>query len=118
MKKILATIGIVFAGFLGWFFYEKPQPPFGATKTNFELAQDCVKNDKITNCLTNLSIKEKSQIKAQEIAKLNHVGKYIKDDFEIEILSLEPIEIKGIDGVEILAKAWKNSKQLGFGKDG
>jgi len=29
MNKILTTIAILIVGFLGWFFYEKPIPPFG-----------------------------------------------------------------------------------------
>lgn len=33
MKKVLITILISVTGFLGWFFYEKPQPPFGAKPT-------------------------------------------------------------------------------------
>lgn len=37
MKKVLVTIGIAVIGMLGWFFYEKPQPPFGADPTSNEL---------------------------------------------------------------------------------
>lgn len=34
MKKALITIGIILSGLIGWFVYEKPQPPFGAVKDN------------------------------------------------------------------------------------
>ena len=68
----------------------------------------------INDLLQNKSAKEKAQIKVTEIAKFNHVGKFIEGDLEIEIQSLSVIEVNGQHGIEFFARAWKNGKQLGF----
>lgn len=68
----------------------------------------------IRELLTNKTAKEKAQIKGCEIAKLNHKGKFLRGELEVEITDLKAID----GGVEVLARAWKNGKQLGFGKDG
>src|SRR3990167_992251 len=69
----------------------------------------------IKDLLEGKTSQEKSRIKSEEISKLNHVGKFTKDTLEVEILSLEKIEVNGQSGVQIFAKAWKDGKQLGFG---
>ena len=69
----------------------------------------------IKDLLEGKTSQEKSRIKSEEISKLNHVGKFTKDNLEVEILSLEKIEVNGQSGVQIFAKAWKDGKQLGFG---
>lgn len=68
----------------------------------------------IKELLANKIAKERANIKASEVAKLNHKGKFLRGDLEIEITDLKAIE----GGVEVFARAWKNGKQLGFGKDG
>lgn len=68
----------------------------------------------IRELLTNKSAPEKAQIKGREIAKLNHKGKFLRGEVEVEITDLKEID----GGIEVLARAWKNGKRLGFGKDG
>jgi len=73
----------------------------------------------IKDKLKNKTPKEIAKIKATEIAKLDLRGKFVKDDFEIEIVSeIKKIEVKEQSGIEYFAKAWRNGKQVGFGKDG
>jgi len=68
----------------------------------------------IENSLKN----ETAQIKSQELAKIK-LDKFNKDGLEIEVIGdIKAIEINGNYGVELLAKAWKDGKPLGFGKDG
>ena len=61
-------------------------------------------------------IKERANIKSQELAKIPFIGTYTETKYglTIEIESLRAIE----GGIEIYARAWKDGKQLGFGKDG
>lgn len=54
-----------------------------------------------------------AQIKGKEMAKIAK-GKYNRGKISIEIVDRK--EING--GVEVFARAWKNGKQIGFGKDG
>lgn|SRR3990167_3964747 len=63
---------------------------------------------------------EKSEIKSAEIAKLNLVGEYDNFTFglHIEIISLSKIKVGTQHGIEMIARAWKDGKTLGFGKDG
>ena len=65
--------------------------------------------------LQDKNVEERANIKSIEIAKFDFGGKYTKDDIEVEIIG----DIKAINGgIELFARAWKNEKQLGFGKDG
>jgi len=72
---------------------------------------------KIKDLLGNKTSQEQSRIKSEEIAKLNFVGEYTDPTYgvKVEIQSLNKIEINGQHGVEIMARAWKAGKQLGFG---
>ena len=74
----------------------------------------------IINSLVDKSISEKTKIKSCEIAKSKYIGTYINSVYgvEIEIQSIKNIESNGWGGVEIMARAWKGNKQLGFGKNG
>ena len=72
----------------------------------------------IKDIISNKTVKEKVQIKSQEIAKLNHVGKFKDKDLDVEILSLQAIQVGEQHGVELMARAWKDGKQIGFGSDG
>jgi hypothetical protein len=75
----------------------------------------------IVDLLTNKNSKEKSLVKAQEISKLNHSGLFNVSEYgvRIEIIGdVIPIKVNELNGIEIFARAWKNGKQLGFGKDG
>lgn len=68
----------------------------------------------IAELLTGETAVEKASIKGREIAKVNHTGKFLCGDLEIEITDLKQVE----GGVEVFARAWKNGTQLGFGEDG
>jgi len=68
----------------------------------------------IEKLLKNKDGKQKAKIKAKKICKVNHIGKTKRGKFKVEIISIKEIE----GGVEVFARAWKNKKQLGFGKDG
>lgn len=68
----------------------------------------------IKDLLDGKTSKERAEIKAREIAKLDLSGKFTEGDLEIEIISSK----QSGTGIELLAKAWKGGKQLGFSKDG
>lgn len=70
----------------------------------------------IKDLLTGKSPQERAVVKSQEISKLDHRGIFVSSEYGVkaEIQSLSEI----VGGVEIFARAWKNGKQLGFGKDG
>ena len=70
----------------------------------------------IKELLTGKTAKERAEIKSKEIAKLNPVGIYENAEYgvKVEIQSLKEIE----GGIEIVARAWKGTSQLGFGVDG
>ena len=71
--------------------------------------------DGIEKVLEDKTIEKKIDIKSTELAKVSFDEKFTKNDIEIEIIG----NIKKIDGgIELFAKAWKDGKQLGFGKDG
>ena len=53
---------------------------------------------------------ERAEIKSKEISKLGIAGEYTSGDLKIEIQSLSKIW----GGIEVLVRAWKNEKQLGF----
>ena len=59
---------------------------------------------------------EKVVSKANEIVRLRPVGKYANAQYgvQVEILDIEKIE----GGVQLFARAWKGTDQLGFGADG
>ena len=71
----------------------------------------------IKDLLLNKTPQEQAKIKSEEIAKLEHRGTFdsIIHNVRVEILSLKAIEINSQYGVEIMARAWKNGKRLGFG---
>ena len=60
--------------------------------------------------------KEKADLKAEEIEKACMIGIFEDSNFgfTIEIRSCTKI----LCGVEVIARAWKDGRQLGFGKDG
>lgn len=71
----------------------------------------------ILDLLQNKNRTEKANIKATEIAKCNFGIEKYKDKrtgIELEIFSVQKID----GGIQVLARAWKNGKQLGFGDDG
>jgi len=75
----------------------------------------------LNKTIQNKSAIEKSRIKSQEIGKLNLRGEYSNFQYglRIEIIgNVKVIEVGGLHGIELFAKAWKNGKQMGFGKDG
>lgn len=69
---------------------------------------------KIEKQLKTKPAKERANLKGQAIANAVSKGKVSRSEYEIEIVDIEPIE----GGVQVFARAWKNGKQIGFGKDG
>lgn len=57
---------------------------------------------------------ERASFKGQEIARKAQLGKVARQNYDIEIVEVKAIE----NGVEVFARAWKDGKQIGFGKDG
>ena len=77
----------------------------------------------IKDLLINKTSKEKAQIKSFEIAKkgTKFAGFYTSAQYgvKIEIIGdVKAIEINGQHGIELFAKAWRGTQQLGFGADG
>ena len=72
--------------------------------------------DKVTveSKLVGKNRSERANIKADEIAKLDSTGEFIKSDLKVEIQSVTKID----GGVEVFARAWRGGEQLGFGEDG
>lgn len=57
--------------------------------------------------------KQRAQIKAKELALLP-LRQFVHEGLRVKITSLTEID----GGIEVFAQAWRNGKQLGFGKDG
>ena len=72
----------------------------------------------LSDALALKTLSERATFKAQEIVKINPIGEHLFSDIKLELQSLKEINVNGKGGVEIFARAWKNGKQLGFGKDG
>lgn len=71
----------------------------------------------IKDLITNKNAKERVQIKSREIAKMDFSGLFQNAYYGIDTQIIGEVkEIQG--GIEFFAKAWKNGKPLGFGKDG
>lgn len=70
--------------------------------------------------LANKTTKERSEIKAKEIAKVSFRGKYQIGDVKVEILNIfSQLEQKnGEVFLGVMARAWEKGAQLGFGADG
>ena len=88
---------------------DKPKPPV-----------DNIPHKKISieEQLIGKDSKEKARIKSEAIAK-HKIGKFTKGSLEIEIVGdIKAIKKKESHGIQLYARAWKNGKQLGFGKDG
>lgn len=66
----------------------------------------------IKDTLISKSPTERSDYKADEFTKLDYVGEHVRDDgLTIEIISVSKID----KGIEVLARAWKDGEQFGFG---
>ena len=68
----------------------------------------------IVELLEGKNAKEKADIKADKISLQDFSSQYTEDGITITIQKVTKIE----GGIELLAKAWKGTKQLGFGKNG
>ncbi len=68
----------------------------------------------VSDLLENKTAQEKATIKGQEIAKLGFISRTQRSDYDIEVVSMRPIE----KGVEVFARAWNKNGQIGFGRDG
>lgn len=129
-KKFLIGIGILGvagASTMGIpFFNEQAEQtytvcdPLSPAKVSITNELENLKTKNPDNSLRALNSSEKAAVKSCEISKLNHVGQFTDQKYgiSVEIQSLKAIEINGSHGVEIMARAWKGTEQLGFGKDG
>ncbi len=82
---------------------------------------DRTQQKSIVNLLKNKTASEKSQIKSAEISKYDFEGVYddVKYGVRVEIVgNPTPIEVNGQHGIELFARAWRGTQQLGFGADG
>ncbi len=71
--------------------------------------------DAIKILLEGKSVEERASIKGSEIAKIGQLPRKSAGDFDIEIVSINPID----KGVEVFARVWdSNGQQVGFGRDG
>jgi len=95
MKKLLITSLIFITGCT-------VQPQLGASVTPTK------------DLLTGKVASEKAGLKADEIVKTNFKGEYNKRGLRIEIQSITKIE----GGISVIARAWRGSKQIGFGENG
>ena len=102
-------------------------PPIsvGAPVKTLETKEDYLKlvlNKKVHE-VTDVSKSERTRLKSYLIENDTTLGKYNSDgstevqsgEYEIEITE---INVREEGGLEVFAKAWKNGKPLGFGKDG
>lgn len=64
--------------------------------------------------LKNLTPKQRADTKATEIVRLVEKKEYARPEYKIEITDTNKID----GGVEVFVRAWKNGKQIGFGKKG
>jgi len=104
-----SIIGAIILGGLFTIFDDYLRPPYGGYIQELSIEQDGIEK-----VLKDKTLKEKANIKSIELANVK-IGKFTKDDIEIEIIGdIEKIE----GGIQLFAKAWKDGKQLGFGKDG
>jgi len=72
-------------------------------------------NQTIEEMIAGKYITEKANIKGQEIARLVYNKKYIRKEYEIEIIEVKEIE----GGVAVFARVWNSDgAHIGFGKDG
>jgi len=122
LKKIIISIGIIGIGGVVL---------AGTLPESFTIEKYRLKTDKLVSIeqtfndpfskeyIKNLRANDKAEIKSREIEKLVPIGKFIKDNIEVEIIgNIKAIEVNGQHGIELFARAWKDGKQLGFGKDG
>jgi len=61
-----------------------------------------------------LNAKEKGSLKGCEISKLGSIPRIQRVGYDIEIVSMNPIE----KGVEMFVRAWDVNGQIGFGREG
>ncbi|MFA6565854.1 MAG: SpvB/TcaC N-terminal domain-containing protein, partial [Candidatus Paceibacterota bacterium] len=72
-------------------------------------------NASISSLLIGKTSSERANIKGAELAKLQSLPRTEREKYDIQIVSMEPIE----GGLQVFARAWdKEGKQIGFGKDG
>jgi hypothetical protein len=73
----------------------------------------------IREYLKDKRIKDQARIKSRELAKVKLPASFVMDDITVKITGeIEAVEVNGNHGIQVFAQAWKNGKQLGFGKDG
>jgi hypothetical protein len=86
-----------------------------ASKSLAVVAESTSSTTSVSSLLENKTLQEKANIKGQEIAKLQSVSRVARSKYDIELVSIEPIE----GGVQAFARVWKkNGSQVGFGVDG
>lgn len=136
--KIIPIL-IVFFSVAGYFALSEITPVAGIIPLDVKVFTTCdlqalksitIENDLKTfkgknsdNSLRELTSEDKASLKSCEIAKrgTEFAGIYnsIEYGVRIEIIGdVKAIDVNGQHGVEVFAKAWRGTQQLGFGKDG
>ena len=121
MKKILLTIGVLLLGGLGWLFYERPEPPFGAVGDELIRYPIAVDTDQE---------RLEFSIRAEELLRLHHNvkgeqyrdGKITKAQFEKYLsnffiprsrrVSAEAARVRDALGIKTIEQVNLNKTQL------
>jgi hypothetical protein len=113
-NKIIGTTVLALLALIGVSLYDRPQ--LGDTRT--PIVEKPVEKPDATLALVaqmeGKSRAEQKQIQAEVISRDVRPDTYTMGDLEIQILSVTHFT----GGVEVMARAWRNGVQLGFGKDG
>src|SRR3989338_7388092 len=97
--------------------------PQEARRTSIANSLTTLKARNPDNYLRELNSNEKAGVKVCEMGKrgLEYAGEYTSSQYgvKIEIIGeVKAIEVNGQHGVELFARAWRGTQQLGFGSDG
>lgn len=84
--------------------------------THIEQIPEAVAGARVSRMVEGKTYEEKVQIKSLELSNLSVPIKYDSDEYGISIEIQKIIQIEG--GIEVLVKAWKDGKPLGFGAYG
>ncbi len=96
-------------------------PPQAGAQGVENVRLDAARPTEICKLLTNKTASQKAQIKSREIARRDFKGEYTNTQYgvRVEIIGeVKEININGQSGIELFAKAWRGTQQLGFGRDG
>lgn len=108
---------VVVASILSVVFNTTNKPHYAAAKDATTTQKEIPTDKTVLDQLPQKTGKERAEIKAEVVSRLATADIFQDPTYgyDIQIVSTTPLEK---DGVEILARAWKNGKPIGFGKDG